>query len=200
MWRDMSSHFDAIGPYFTAERSLETKFLVSCLFESMFVFETYGFQVRGLVCDGASCNLSLFKHLCNISGLYGTDEDGVMYVPSKFVNPYTGNNVHLIVCPSHQVSQSVRYTFNVSLLMSTLQLKNMISALFSSRPNGTKNFCKDGVCFGWLTIFEMWERDMKRTASGKLSSLPGMQQRYITRDSWTRLNVKPAKIMQVYLW
>ena len=108
MWRDMSSHFDAIGPYFTAERSLETKFLVSCLFESMFVFETYGFQVCGLVCDGASCNLSLFKHLCNTSGLYGTDEDGgVIDVPSKFVNPYTGNTVHLIICPSHQVSQPV---------------------------------------------------------------------------------------------
>lgn len=114
MWRDMSSHFDAIGPYFTAEKSLETKFLVSCLFESMFVFETYGFQVCGLVCDGASCNLSLFKHLCNTSGLYGTDEDeGVTDVPSKFVNPYTGNNVHLIVCPSHQVSQPASYTFKV---------------------------------------------------------------------------------------
>ena len=73
----------------------------------------------------------------------------------------------------------------------------MVSALFSSRPNGTRDFSKDGVCFGWLTITEMWERDLKRTASGKLSSLPGMQQRYITRDSWTKLNVKPAKIMQV---
>ena len=59
----------------------------------------------------------------------------------------------------------------------------MISALFSSRPNGTKNFSKNGVCFGCLTIIEMWERDIKRTASGKLSSLPGMQQRYIIRDS-----------------
>ena len=102
----MSSHFDAIGPYFTAERSLETKFLVSCLFESMFVFETYGFRVYDLVCDGASCNLPLFKHLCNTSRLYGTDEDeGVTDVPSKFVNPYTGNNMHLIACPSYQVSQ-----------------------------------------------------------------------------------------------
>ena len=70
---------------------------------------------------------------------------------------------------------------------------------FQIRPNGTKSFSKDGVCFGWVTIIEMWERDLKRTSSGKLSSLPGMQQRYITRDSWTKLNVKPAKIMQVYI-
>ena len=102
----MSSSFDAIEPYFTAERSVETKFLVSCLFESMFVLETYGFQVYGLVYDGVSCNLSLLKHLCGTSGQYGTDEDeGVTIVPSSFSNPYSGNSVHLIICPSHQVSQ-----------------------------------------------------------------------------------------------
>jgi hypothetical protein len=108
MWRDLMSSFDTIGPYFTAEGSIETKFLVSCLFESMFVFETYGFRVYGLVCDGASCNLSLLKHLCGTSGQYGTDEDeGVTNVPSSFLNPYSGHSVHLIICPSHQVSVEV---------------------------------------------------------------------------------------------
>ena len=44
MWRDLSSSFDTVEPYFTAEGNIETKFLVSCLFESMFVFETCGFK------------------------------------------------------------------------------------------------------------------------------------------------------------
>ena len=89
MWRDLSSSFDATGPYFTAERSVETKFLVSCLFESMFVLEIYGFQVYGLVCDGASCSLSLLKHLCGTSWQYGTDEDeGVtIYRSFQFLEP-----------------------------------------------------------------------------------------------------------------
>lgn len=45
MWRDLSSRFDVVSPHFTTEKSLETKFLASCLFESMYAFEIYGFHV-----------------------------------------------------------------------------------------------------------------------------------------------------------
>ena len=114
MWRDVSSKFDVIGPYFTSERNFETKFIASCLFEAMFVFEVYGFEVSALVCDGASCNLSLLKHLCGVTGQYGARRTidasnpdaggGVGEVPSWFINPYSGDKTHLIICPSHQVS------------------------------------------------------------------------------------------------
>ena len=107
MWRDLSSNFDIIGPYFTAEKSLETKFLASCLLESMYVFEIYGFHVSALVCDGASCNLALLKQLCGVTGMYRTqesdEEGGVGHVPSSFTNPYSSRTVHVFVCPSHQV-------------------------------------------------------------------------------------------------
>ena len=76
----------------------------------------------------------------------------------------------------------------------------MISALHSSRPGGSKNFCKNKINFGWETIMAMWERDLERTnpTTGRLlTQLPEMRERYIHRDNWTRLNVKPAKIMQV---
>ncbi len=76
----------------------------------------------------------------------------------------------------------------------------MVSALHSSRPNGTKHFVLRGIPFGWGTVVDMWEREMKRTDPGsgrRLAKLPGMQESYIVRDSWTKLNVKPAKIMQV---
>ena len=68
----------------------------------------------------------------------------------------------------------------------------MVSALHSS--GGLRTFAK----MVSLLVVDMWERDIKRTADGKLSHLSGMQQRYITRDCWTKLNVKPAKIMQVH--
>ena len=98
LWRDISSDYDAIGPYFTAEKSLETRFLISCLFEAMLIFETYRFQIYSLVCDGASCNLSLLKRLCNVSGQYGTNKsDGITNVPSSFLNPFTNRTVHLIL-------------------------------------------------------------------------------------------------------
>ena len=74
----------------------------------------------------------------------------------------------------------------------------MVAALYSSRQGGTKNFTRDGIAFGWHTIIDMWERDLQRTSKGCLTNLPGMKENYIRRDGWTRLNVKPAKIMQVY--
>ena len=104
IWRDLSSEFDVIGPYFTAGRSLETKFLMACLFDTMFVFETYGFSILGLVCDGAAANLALLKHLCGTSGQFGTDHSSVGYVPSSFLNPFSGQVAYFVICPSHQVS------------------------------------------------------------------------------------------------
>lgn len=119
MWRDLSSKFDVIGPYFTAEKSLETKFLASCLIESLYAFEIYGFHVSALVCDGASCNLALLKQLCGVRGMYGTPdsegEGGVGHVPSSFTNPYSSGKVYVIVCPSHQVHQSYYCVFIILL-------------------------------------------------------------------------------------
>ena len=76
----------------------------------------------------------------------------------------------------------------------------MVSALHSSRTGGTRNFCNNGQCFGWNSIVNVWLRDLERTKKGGLTRLPGMQERYIQWDSWTRLNVKPSKIMQVSVY
>lgn len=111
MWRDLSSDFDVIGPYFTSAGNMEAKFVLACLFDTMFVFEVYGFRILGLVCDGASINLSLLKRLCGVRGQYGTDataEGGITMVPSSFVNPYSGDRTHLIICPSHQINMHIK--------------------------------------------------------------------------------------------
>ena len=96
LWRDLSSDFDVIGPYFTISSTMETKFLHSVVTKAMLVFNQYGFSVRALLCDGASSNLSLLKLMCRAVN------DSVPMHP-WFESPFDGKKVFLIVCPSHQV-------------------------------------------------------------------------------------------------
>ena len=75
----------------------------------------------------------------------------------------------------------------------------MVAALYSSRCAGPNHFIKEGVTFGWESIEQMLHREVLRKKSGQLPRVPGLKESYVYRDSWTRLNVKPAKIMQVAL-
>ena len=36
LWRDLTSKFDIVGPYFTSSGSVKTKFTVTCVFETCF--------------------------------------------------------------------------------------------------------------------------------------------------------------------
>ena len=104
LWRDLSSNFDVIGPYFTSESVMEAKFITSCVLDAMLAFEFFRFSVRGLVCNGSSCNLSFMKGLCGVSGQFSSTSRGDYAVPASFTSPFSGNRVWLIICPSHQVS------------------------------------------------------------------------------------------------
>ena len=73
----------------------------------------------------------------------------------------------------------------------------MIAALYSSRTDGTKEFSKDGTRFGWCTIEAVYKSDLQRAKGGISRRVPGLKFSHVVRDSWTRLNVLPAKIMQV---
>ena len=73
----------------------------------------------------------------------------------------------------------------------------MVSALYSSKMERTKRFTYDGVEFGWTAIEDMFSRDLQRAKAGLPRRVPGLRESYVYRDIWTRLNVKPAKIMQV---
>ena len=96
IWRDLTSNYDVIGPYFTLAGSIDAQQLHSFVMKSLLVFNQYKFRVRGLVCDGASSNLSLLKQLCSHT------KDANVISPS-FVSPFDGQKVYLIICPSHQV-------------------------------------------------------------------------------------------------
>ena len=73
----------------------------------------------------------------------------------------------------------------------------MINALFSSRESGTKSFILDKVTFGWKSIQMMFERECHRSSLGLTRMVPHLRESHIIRDAWTKLNVSPAKIMQV---
>lgn len=98
LWRDLSSDFDVLGPYFNCSSSLEVQSLHSMVIRTMVAFTQFGFCIRALLCDGASSNLSLMKLLCG----YTNSEDVDITEPS-FKSPLDGKQVYLIICPSHQV-------------------------------------------------------------------------------------------------
>ncbi|XP_073239015.1 uncharacterized protein [Porites lutea] len=185
LWRDLTSSFDVIGPYFTCAGSWDHQFLLECVFRTLQVFTLYNFKVRVFVCDGASANLALIKLLCGYKReqLPLCDGEDPFAVTASFQNPYEDQprdkRVFIVVCPSHQ-------------------LKNTIAALYSSRPGGTKLFTKDGVEFGWQPIIDQYERDQERAQQNLARRVPGLKYNFVHRDNWTRLNVLPAKIMQTW--
>ena len=72
----------------------------------------------------------------------------------------------------------------------------MINALYSSKQR-CKNFTLNDIEFGWQAIVDMWYRECERRGKGYACMVPRLREAYILRDSWTKLNVAPAKIMQV---
>ena len=104
LWRDLTSPFDVVGPYFTSSGPLEGKFILSCLLESMKAFHLYGFKTYALVCDAAASNVSVVKATTGVQGAYGNKE-----VRPEFVNPFDpARMVYWIICPSHQVTKCVQ--------------------------------------------------------------------------------------------
>ncbi len=73
----------------------------------------------------------------------------------------------------------------------------MVAALYSSRNEGTKMFKKGSAFFGWSSVESVYKSDLYRAQQGITRRVPGLKYAYVVRDSWTRLNVLPAKIMQV---
>ena len=52
----------------------------------------------------------------------------------------------------------------------------MIAALYSSRcDGGTKDFMRDGTCFGWSTIQAVYRADLCRAKGGISRRVPGLK-------------------------
>ena len=55
----------------------------------------------------------------------------------------------------------------------------------------------DKVPLGWKAIIDQYNRDKILIEQNKTPKVPGLRYNFVYRDVWTRLNVLPAKIMQV---
>ena len=74
----------------------------------------------------------------------------------------------------------------------------MVNALFSSKTGGSKQFQRTDKCtFGWKAIDSLYQRELERAKQSLARMVPRLKETHVLRDAWTKLNVHPAKIMQV---
>lgn len=180
LWRDLCSPFDVLGPYYTCYESLEHKFVIACVIDSLRKLHTYGFKTKVVICDGASTNLTAIKYFCGHRGTFSHNLTGGVIshkIQPKVFNPLTEEFMYFIICPTHQ-------------------MKNVIAQLYASRQGGAKAFEKDGIAFGWQPIREVYNIDVINAQQNNLQQVKGLRLSYVVRDAWTRLNVTPSKIMQ----
>lgn len=111
LWRDFTSHFDVIGPFYSFKSTIDSKVVIETLFETMRVFNNHGFKTIAVACDGASSNMAAIKLLTTGKrGAFGCSDDGDSdhKVEPWFKNPFSPDlDVFFIICPSHQVCKIV---------------------------------------------------------------------------------------------
>ena len=104
LWCDLTSPFDMVGPYYSSGGTLEEKFVLGIVLETIKVFHLFGFNTSLLVCDGASSNLSTIKSTMGVSGVFGCDSSltDVNSICPWFSNPFNPTrNIYWLICPSH---------------------------------------------------------------------------------------------------
>ena len=126
LWRDLTSSFDMIGPYFSIGNSMDCSVLQELIMMTLKAFTSYGFKVSILLCDGASSNLTLMKILSGQPrAQFPSRPDAAtlrerFFVEASFSSPEdpVGNPIFLMICPSHQVISAVSidiYNFVTSI-------------------------------------------------------------------------------------
>ena len=70
LWRDLTSKYDIVGPYFTCSKTMESKYILACVLETVKLFQLHGLTTSLLVCDGASTNLTTIKATHGQFGAY----------------------------------------------------------------------------------------------------------------------------------
>lgn len=112
LWRDLTSGYDMIGPYFLVPSSMDSNILQEFFMLYLKAFTAFGFRVAIVLCDGASSNLTLLKILCGCPRATLPIDDhaetprGRYFVNMSFTNPEDPfeSPIFAMICPSHQVS------------------------------------------------------------------------------------------------
>ena len=144
-----------MGPYYSSAESLKSKFILACLYETIKIFQFYGFKTSAIVCDGASANLATLKTTIGCSGAFGasTTSETRYGIPSpKFANPFSPPDmVYWIVCPSHQAWYYHDCIIGIfTHCYSAVKKHDKRPVLFKTWRH--KDFTFGGVKFGWADI------------------------------------------------
>jgi len=85
-----------------------------------------------------------------------------------------------------------------TLYLTVVKEHDQCSFLFTRGGGGTRTFtAADGTTFGWKAILNLYSRECQRRDQGCARMVPKLREVHVLRDAWTKLNVLPAKIMQV---
>ena len=111
LWRDITSGYDLVGPYFPIEASITSNTLQEFVMLCLKAFTAYGFKVSIILCDGASSNLTVLKILTGYERkeLPVNEAAGNLhekfFLDVSFPNPEDphGRPIFVMICPSHQV-------------------------------------------------------------------------------------------------
>lgn len=103
LWRDLTSDFDVIRPYYSSHKGMESKFVISCLMTSIHAFHIHGFETMAVVCDGASANLKAMKYLT-------TEQSGVASTTIQILT------IHIMLSPGWWIPGSMRNYFSFLVL------------------------------------------------------------------------------------
>ena len=105
LWRDLTSSFDIIGPYFTSASTVDSKFVMACVLETVKLFQCHGLKTSVLMCDGGSSNVATIKACHDHHGAYAvTDGEDKFAVKPWMINPFNPpHRIYWLICPSHQV-------------------------------------------------------------------------------------------------
>lgn len=113
LWRDITSGYDLIGPYFPVASFINSNILQEFFLLTLKAFNAYGFKVVIVLCDGASSNLTLLKMLCGHPraalpvDTNATSLRARYHIDASFTNPedLNGYPIFVMICPSHQVTK-----------------------------------------------------------------------------------------------
>ena len=111
LWRDLTSEFDIVGPYFTCANSVDGKFVLVCVLGTVKLFQLHNLKTSILDCHGGSSNGAVIKASHGCRGAYSVKscEDGDTDIYSEepwMLNPFNPpHKIYSLICPSHQVTQ-----------------------------------------------------------------------------------------------
>ena len=117
LWRDLTSQFDIVGPYFTSSGSVDGKFVLACVLETVKLFQLHSLKTSVLVCDGGSSNVAAIKASHGCHGAYsvksGENGESDKYrVEPWMLNPFDPpHKIYWLICPSHQVTTSTCFKY-----------------------------------------------------------------------------------------